>query len=233
MRVTFEPGRQAFVDLRARLAKPAQGRRINLKHEPDRSAELPEAVEWPALGEFVGQVNRRSLFQTTGCKASSRTPGGLAHPFVDLAFSDEVLAHSEKAYARLRDQLLTLRESRSAPDFPLIIWDGCAVRRDATRIRSLRLWIAGPKSEADDCFQQILRLLDRQKYEDYEELGISDHNMKRLLRLVTQAVLLGWLALGSVLWSGIGFLGAAAIGWLVWFAYSRLKSRSYTILDWR
>lgn len=57
--------------------------------------------------------------------------------------------------------------------------------------------------------------------------------MKRLLRLVTQAVLLGWLALGSVLFSGLGFLGAAAIAWLIWFAYARLKRRNYTILDWR
>lgn len=233
MRVTFEPGRQAFSDLRAPQAKPGQGRSVNLKHEPDRAAELPEAVAWPALGELVKQINQRSMFQTTGWKASGRKTDGLAHPFVDLAFADEASAHSEKAYARLRDQLLTLRENRAAPDYPLIIWDGCAVRRDTTRIRSLRLWLAGPRSEADECFRQILGLLDKQKYEDYEELAISDHNMKRLLRLVTRAVLMGWLALGSVLWSGLGFLGAVAIAWLVWFAYSRLKSRSYTILDWR
>ncbi len=233
MRATFEPGRQAFVDLSSPQARSAQGGYINFKHEPDRAAESPEAVEWPALGEFVKQINRRSLFQTTSWKASGRKAEGLAHPFVDLAFSDEALAHSEKAYARLRDQLLTLRENRAAPDFPVIIWDGCAVRRDTTRIRSLRLWLAGPRSEADECFQQILRLLDKQKYEDYEDLAISDHNMKRLLRLVTQAVLLGWLALGSVLWSGLGFLGAVAIALLVWFAYSSLKRRSYTILDWR
>ncbi len=65
-----------------------QGRYIDLKQYPERANDLPEAKEWPALGEFVEAVNRCRAFRTSGCTASGTTEGGYTAPFVDVAFED-------------------------------------------------------------------------------------------------------------------------------------------------
>ena len=41
-----------------KMSAHKQGRYVDLKAHPDRTAELPEAKEWPALGEFIAGVNR-------------------------------------------------------------------------------------------------------------------------------------------------------------------------------
>ena len=57
-----------------------QGRYLDLKLHPEHAAELPEANEWPALGEFIEAINRCNAFRTSGCMASGITPGGAPGP---------------------------------------------------------------------------------------------------------------------------------------------------------
>ena len=64
-----------------------RGKYLDLKTYPDRAGELPEARIWPAVGAFIGDVNRINSFQTFGCTAEGVTPGGHEAPFVDIAFA--------------------------------------------------------------------------------------------------------------------------------------------------
>lgn len=44
-----------------------RGKYIDLKNEPGRAVELPEAREWPAFGDFIEAINRCPAFRTAGC----------------------------------------------------------------------------------------------------------------------------------------------------------------------
>jgi hypothetical protein len=94
-----------------------QGRYLDLKLYPELASGLPEAREWPALGEFVGAINKCEAFCTCGCTASGITPGGHEAPFVDIAFADKRLRTSPGANEKLSSKLLELDGATIADDF--------------------------------------------------------------------------------------------------------------------
>src|SRR5688500_14842802 len=117
MRVRQNEEMHCRINQHNRELSAQQGKYIDLKAEPDRACELPEAKDWPALGAFTSSLNRCPLFATTGCTAAGKTVGGHEAPFVDISFADRELAGSEVARKRLKERLSTLDAETSSPDF--------------------------------------------------------------------------------------------------------------------
>lgn len=125
MHVRFEEEMVCAIFQHSRDISEKQGKYIDAKLEPERIGELPEAREWPALGEFLLGINRTNLFRTTGCNSNyDEVEGGHAAPFVDIALDDPRLRLSEEACSKMRDKLVAL-DSNPAADGLVIEYPSC------------------------------------------------------------------------------------------------------------
>jgi len=137
--------------------------------------ELPEAKEWPALGNFVKAINRLEQFRTCGCTASGRTEGGYEAPFVDIAFDDQRLWNSSAAYDHLSAHFVNLHETDTAGQFVLELCGCGATLPDGKDILSLRLWLLGNRDDAPAVFEAVLSLLARQDIGEYLAIGANEN----------------------------------------------------------
>ena len=100
MKVQFQSAMTCAIFQHSRELSAKQGKYLDVKLEPGRIGELPEAKEWPAFGRFLIEVNMTNLFRTTGCNSNyNQVEGGHAAPFVDIALDDPRLRPSEAACA--------------------------------------------------------------------------------------------------------------------------------------
>jgi hypothetical protein len=102
-----------------------QGRYLDLKLHPEQATELPEAREWPALGEFIAAVNMTDGFRTSGCMASGVTPGGHPAPYVDIYLDQPLTRKSPKALRKLASALEQLTDGTTVPNFILELCSKC------------------------------------------------------------------------------------------------------------
>ena len=115
-------------------------RHLDLKAHPERASELPEAKEWPALGDFVEAINRCSAFRTCGCAASSSFS---EVPFVDIAFNEPQLRASAAVYRQLSNQIHRLDGTNIVESFAVELSTISANLPDREEISALRIWLLG------------------------------------------------------------------------------------------
>jgi hypothetical protein len=119
MRVTVNPEMSCHVTLRETAASKQEGAFVDLKQSPERISELHEAQVWPAIGNFIQEVNCLPDFRTTGSKAEGDTPGGYAEPFVDVTFANTSLSESAEVLFYLRVQFQLLQSVTIARDLEI------------------------------------------------------------------------------------------------------------------
>lgn len=205
-----------------------QGKYIDLKEHPERADELPEAKEWPELGVFIASINKCKEFRTCGCTASGITVGGHEAPFVDIAFEDKRLRDLSIAIHDLSDRIRALDGMNVAGDFLLELCDCSATLPDGTDMKSLRLWLLGPRSEAPAVFRVVLDTLHSwHNVEEYVPIAKEEYARKKRERrqrwwsltllitavyVVLSACVGGGTMLGYILFGWIGALAGSFVG---------------------
>lgn len=184
-----------------------QGKYIDLKEQPERANELPEAKEWPELGAFVAAINKCNEFRTCGCTASGITEGGYEAPFVDIAFQDTRVQNSPNAIQNLSQRLCALNGMSVAGDYVLELCDCSATLPDGTTVKSLRLWLLGSRSEAPEVFRVVLDTLHNwHGVEEY--VPIAEEERTRIKRERSR----GWWSLTLLITAAYGVLSACVGG---------------------
>src|SRR5262245_645985 len=144
MQVRFEEEMVCAIYQHSRDISEKQGKFVDVKLEPDRIGELPEAKEWPAMGEFLVAVNRTNLFRTTGCNSNNNpVAGGHAAPFVDIAIDDTRLSHSEEACSKMRERILALDGNAAADGLVIEMVQSEAKMPNGDVVPTTRLWFLG------------------------------------------------------------------------------------------
>jgi hypothetical protein len=186
-----------------------QGKYLDLKRDPDRAAELPEAKEWPAFGNFIAAINTCEGFRTSGCMVNGLTPGGHPAPYVDVFFDNAKVRASQSPLRRLAAELLELNDATSLPKFKLELCNSEARLPDGERVLSLRLWLIGSRSDAEAAFPEIIARLSDQVLGDFITLAESDRQEARKTNRRFIAFASGWILFVST----CTWLGSQA-GWL-------------------
>ena len=175
MQVRFEEEMVCAIFQHSRDISEKQGKYIDVKLEPERIGELPEAKEWPALGQLLNGINRTNLFRTTGCNSNyDEVPGGHAAPFVDVALDDPRLRHSEEACSKLREKLVALDGHAAADGLVIELVQSEATMPDGEVVPSTRIWFIGERAQAEAAFPLIVSALDGERVPDYLKCGSSD-----------------------------------------------------------
>jgi hypothetical protein len=192
----------------------SRGRYLDLKLNPEQAADLPEAKEWPALGEFIEAVNRCEGFCTSGCTASGVTPGGHEAPYVDIYLSHPLARMSPAAVQKLVSELEKLNDKRTLRGFVLELCDSTAsLPSGEEMIRSLRLWFIGKRPDAEQAFALVLARLRGHDVADYIPLAEQDFRSREQAAVRFRILVSAWLivvALCALLASRYGWL--AGIG---------------------
>jgi hypothetical protein len=162
MQVRFEQLMSCQINQFNREISAKQGMYVDLKQHPTAIHTLPEAKEWPKFGQFIGDLNVRTPFQTTGCMASGNTPGGHKAPFVDVAFADG-LRFSEEARSHFKSWLLDLHGRPEAPHLVLEVCDSQVFLPNGIPFLSTRIWFLGDRADAERAFGPIVDLLSHQQ----------------------------------------------------------------------
>ena len=131
-------------------------RHLDLKAHPERASELPEAKEWPALGDFVEAINRCSAFRTCGCAASSSFS---EVPFVNIAFNEPQLRASAAVYRQLSNQIHRLDGTNIVESFAVELSTISANLPDREEISALRIWLLGADGRPPTRFMRLLECL--------------------------------------------------------------------------
>jgi len=175
MEVRFEGEMVCAIFQHSRDISAKQGKYVDMKLEPERIGELPEAKEWPALGEFLVAVNMTNLFRTTGCSSNyDQVEGGHAAPFVDVALDDPRLRPSEEACAQMREKLLSLDGNPTAEGLVIELVQSEATLPDDEIIPSTRVWFLGEKGQAEAAFPLIVAALESERVPTYLKRGFCD-----------------------------------------------------------
>jgi len=174
MKVHFEEEMVCAIFQHSRDVSAKQGKYIDVKLEPQRISELPEAKEWPALGSFLVDLNKTNLFRTTGCNSNyNQVEGGHAAPFVDVALDDLRLRPSEEACAQMREKLLSLDGSPVAEDLIIELVQSEATMPDGEIVPSTRVWFLGEKQQAEAAFPLIVAALESETVPVYLGRGFG------------------------------------------------------------
>ncbi len=184
------------------------GRHLDLKAHPELASELPEAKEWPALGNFVEAINRCSDFRTCGCAVPMSRD---EVPFVDIAFYAPKLTTSRDVCRKLSDQLCRLDGNDIAGRFSVELSIVNATMPDRKKINAVRLWLLGAESDAVHAFCAILALLAQQDVSEYELLAEQERARAGQRRFYIRLI----LTLFILAWFGVSCGGA---GWQVRFS---------------
>jgi hypothetical protein len=190
MRVQFREEMVCSIFQHGRDISAKQGKYVDLKLEPERVGELPEAKEWPALAEFLAQLNMTNVFRTTGCNSNDdQVPGGHAAPFVDVALDDPRLRTSEEACAQMREKLLSLDGSPTAEGLLVELVQSEATLPDDEIVPSTRIWFIGNKAQAEAAFPLIVAALESESVPTYLKRGSYDfHRLNHLFAPVAVSI---------------------------------------------
>jgi hypothetical protein len=187
-----------------------QGRYLDLKLHPEQAAELPEAKEWPALGQFIAAVNRAGGFRTSGCMATGVTPGGHPAPYVDIFLDQPLTRTSPKALRKLASALEELNDGTTVPNLTLELCNSAARLPDGEEIQSVRLWFIGTRDVAERAFPLIIAKLQEQRLADYIPVAEQDDKERKQAAIRRFTFFLGWLvfaATSAFMASRYGWLG--------------------------
>lgn len=190
-----------------------QGRYIDLKTEPNRTCELPEAREWAELGEFIESVNRLPQFRTCGCMASGSTPGGHAAPFVDISFDHVDLRQSTQVIRTLANRLCELTITDPTDDFVLELCESSANLPDNKSLTSLRLWLLGNRTDAAKIFPIIISFLQGQNIEEYIPLARKEKHERQRASIKLLSIIAGIGIIGA----GLGYIVFGLTGAIIGF----------------
>lgn len=180
MQVTINPEMSCDVVLREQGAwEGKEGPYVDLKQNPHDLYKLPEAKQWPELGTFLLGVNALPLFRTSGCKAMGETPGGYGDPFVDISFADIALAKSELTCVKLAISLQALDADIKAEKLVLELCLSYAHFPGGLECCALRVWLRGPKAEAQMAFSAICRCLNSQDEAPYREIVAAEQMLQQ------------------------------------------------------
>ena len=186
-------------------------RHLDLKAHPERASELPEAKEWPALGDFVEAINRCSAFRTCGCAASSSFS---EVPFVDIAFNEPQLRASAAVYRQLSNQIHRLDGTNIVESFAVELSTISANLPDREEISALRIWLLGARWEAADAFHAIVGVLAQQDIGEYVAIAKRERaaaaKERCLVILAATLFLLVWCGFGC----GGALLAGTRFGWV-------------------
>lgn len=174
MRVCFNTSMSCSVIQRNKDVSATRGRYRDLKAEPEKAHELPEASDWPALGSFIEEINRCEAFRTTGCMAMGVTPGGHSAPYVDVAFADTMVCKSPAVCVMLASRLLELDDPSTNGGLTLELCPSEAMLPDGERIASLRCWLLGSRGDAERIFPILVEKLRQQRVTDYTPIAQTD-----------------------------------------------------------
>lgn len=93
---------------------------IDLKQEPERSAELPEVKDWPELKTAIDKINAHRLFKTLGCAAwvyETDSPERIKFvSYLAFCFAPMELNKDALSYYRLFHQFCLLLSERTLPE---------------------------------------------------------------------------------------------------------------------
>lgn len=159
MKVSVEPEVGCWCHLDKEEIPDGEGPFIDLKSEPERSNELPEVKEWPALWDFIMKINLLPALRTAGCKASGHTPGGLNHPFVDVALADDRLALHEELNVYLRTSFERLQHVVFEDDFRLAVWGSRSHLPGDREVETMRIWLCAERNTSESAFPILLGFL--------------------------------------------------------------------------
>jgi hypothetical protein len=191
----------------------SQGRYLDLKLHPEQAAELPEAKEWPALGAFIGAVNKCDGFRTSGCMVAGNTPGGHPAPYVDIYLDNHATRVSPSAVQKLVSALKELNDRTIMPTFVLELCNAAARLPDGKNIVSLRLWFIGTRADAEKAFALIVTKLGAQKITDYIPIAAQERRERKKSAIRLAILILGWLTV-----VGLCAFMASRYGWLLCIA---------------
>jgi hypothetical protein len=159
-----------------------QGKYIDLKQQPERASELPEANEWPAFGDFLEQINRCEAFRTVGCSLDCPfdcdAPDDGQAPFVEIALDHEMIRNSREALRHLYcGHLRYLHIPVINREFELQVNDSTAQLPDGQELVSLRLWLLGPRPAVEVAFSLIVAVLKEFPIDHYLECVCGPNNV--------------------------------------------------------